>query len=177
MITTTSLSLVRCELAHFEAMFKGDTALGRALKVTVAEGWDPFPEAMRTACDVLRGHPAIADWWTYLFIHRDLELLIGTGGFHGGPDKRGMVEIGYGIAPRYTGRGFATQAAEGLVHFAFQHPEVRMVDARTLPEEGASTAILRKIGMKTIGHARDPEAGQVWLWRIERKNYKRGLLD
>src|SRR5262249_22043977 len=158
-------------------MFRGDAELGRALQVTAIHGWDPFPEAMRTACDVLRGHPAIADWWTYLFVHREMEVLIGTGGFHGGPDKSGMVEISYGVAPQYTGRGFATEAAAGLTHFAFQHPEVRMVDARTLPVESASTSILRKLGMKIIGHARDPEAGEVWLWRIERQDYKRSLLD
>jgi RimJ/RimL family protein N-acetyltransferase len=39
------------------------------------------------------------------------------------------------------------------------------ITAQTLPEENASTAILRKLGFQQSGTATDDEVGLVWEWR------------
>jgi RimJ/RimL family protein N-acetyltransferase len=173
MIQTVSLDLITCDLPHFEAMFRGDKHLESLLNVGVAQGWCPFPEAMDTAYAVLRAKPELIEWWTYLFIHRHHRILIGSGGFHGMPDHIGMVEIGYGIAPQYRNRGFATEAAQGLIDLAFSNERVQMVDARTVPEENPSTNVLTKLGMQKLGRTIDSDVGTVWHWRINRNEYVR----
>ena len=90
--------------------------------------------------------------------------IIGTAGFKGPPDDAGIVEIAYGIAPSYQGRGYATEAARALVQFAGADPRVRMVRAHTLPEPNASTKVLTKCGFVHIGDVVDPEDGPVWRW-------------
>ncbi len=104
----------------------------------------------------------------YLFVHRPQQRLIGVGGFKGRPDAAGRVEIGYSLAPAYRGQGLATEAAEGLITFAFSHPEVRRVDAHTLPLRSASCRVLEKTGLRKTGVVVDPDDGEVWHWTLER---------
>ena len=106
------------------------------------------------------------DPWLHGFavVHRDEGLIIGSAGFKGPPDEEGAVEIAYGIAPAYEGRGYATEAAAALVGFAFADARVRLVRAHTLPTANASTRVLTKCGFAHVGEVIDPEDGRVWRW-------------
>jgi RimJ/RimL family protein N-acetyltransferase len=92
---------------------------------------------------------------------------IGDAGFKGPPDDEGSVEIAYGIDPAYEGRGYATEAADGLVNFASRDSRVRVIRAHTLPTGGASMRVLEKCGFAFVGEVVDPEDGLVR--RYERK--------
>lgn len=65
--------------------------------------------------------------------------------------------------PAFERRGFATAMARALERHAAAAHEVRLL-AHTLPEENASTRVLRKLGWARAGEATDPEAGPVWRW-------------
>jgi ribosomal-protein-alanine N-acetyltransferase len=69
------------------------------------------------------------------------------------------VEIGYTIARAYWGKGFATEAAQALVAFAFQRLDLVRVEAVCLPANRASARVLTKIGMQFEGLLR---AYQIW---------------
>jgi ribosomal-protein-alanine N-acetyltransferase len=168
MIETESLTLIPCELAHFEAILHDTARLERMLDISIADGWIEFPEAMSYGYEYLKTHADARAWWTYLFIHRADRTLIGTGGFKGPANNAGMVEIGYSISPRYRNRGLATEAARGLVGYAFSHPHIKVVEAQTLAQVNPSTSVLEKIGMKKIGTIQDPEDGELWHWRLHR---------
>jgi ribosomal-protein-alanine N-acetyltransferase len=108
-----------------------------------------------------------SDPWKFGFavIHKIDNVLIGTCGFPGPPDENGVVEIAYGIAPRYQGKGYATEAAMALIEFAKKDPRVKTICAHTLAETSASTRILEKCGFKKTGDAVDPENNlPVWRW-------------
>lgn len=98
--------------------------------------------------------------------------MIGLGGFKGGPDEEGVVEIGYALAPAYRGLGLASEAAQGMLGYAFSHPEVRRVVAHTLPERNASTRVLERVGPRLAGTVHDPVDGEVWRWTLDRKDYR-----
>ncbi|HVH10808.1 MAG TPA: GNAT family N-acetyltransferase [Gemmatimonadales bacterium] len=105
------------------------------------------------------------DPWHHGFfvVHRDTRTVIGSAGFKGSPDD-GMVEIAYGIAPSFQGRGYATEAARALVTFAFASGQVRLVRAHTLPVANPSTRVLTKCGFRFAGGVTDPDDGPVWRW-------------
>jgi len=95
---------------------------------------------------------------------RETGSKIGDCGFKGPPSTDGVVEIAYGIDPEHQGQGYATEAAEALVRFAFDSGQVRLVCAHTLPNANASTRVLTKCGFRYIGEVVDPEDGLVWRW-------------
>ena len=111
-----------------------------------------------------------ADPWTLGFavVHRARATVIGSCGYKGPPDADGIVEISYGIDPDHQGKGYATEAAEALVIYAFGDSRVRVVWAHTLPEPNASTRVLTKCGFRYIGEVIDPEDGLVWRWERPR---------
>lgn len=177
MIETASLKLLPCEVAHLEAILTDQRQLARMLGVTVFDDWFVFPgiagiEAIQYSCDYLKAHPEAQGWWAYLFLHLRDRALVGMGGFKGVADAEGMVEIGYAIIPAYEGRGLATEAAQGMIDYAFSHPHIKMVDAHTLAEPNASTKVLTKVGMKFVGAVNDPDEGTVWHWRLLREDYR-----
>ncbi len=169
MIETENLKLIPCELAHFEAILNNPKQLEQMLDVSLVDEWISFPEAMPYGYEYLKTNPDALGWWTYFFVHRKDKTLIGFGGYKGKADDAGVVEIGYGIAPAYRNRGLATEAAQGLVDYAFAQPHVKAVDAHTLAEVNSSTKVLEKIGLKNIESLTDPNDGEVWHWRLEHK--------
>jgi len=109
---------------------------------------------------------ANVDPWVHGFAVRHCAggAVIGTAGFTGPPDANGEVEIAYAIDAEHQGKGYATEAAEALVSFAYGHDGVRLVRAHTLPEANASTRVLAKCGFHKAGDIIDPNDGLVWRW-------------
>jgi RimJ/RimL family protein N-acetyltransferase len=176
MIETQHLKLIPCELAHFEAILGDSQRLEQMLRVSIADGWVAFPEAIPRGYEYLKAHTDALGWWMYLFTHTADCALVGLGGFKGRASESGMVEIGYSIAPAYRRRGLATEAARGLIDYAFSHPQVKTVDAHTLAVVNPSTRVLEKVGMKKTGALADPDHGEVWHWRLRREDYQQREL-
>jgi len=104
--------------------------------------------------------------WRHGFwiIEKESGEIIGGAGFKGAPDGDGMVEIAYGVVPSREGRGYATEAARALIHFATGDARVKRIRAHTRPEANASTRVLAKCGFEHVGPVVDPEDGPVWRW-------------
>lgn len=128
----------------------------------------------------LRAHPALAEivratldlyqrcgfqppWIGY--VGREEGVYVGGCGF-AAPPRDGEVEIAYFTFPEHEGKGVATRMASELLRMTRPHagPGLCYV-AHTLPQEGASTAILRKLGFQWVGSIQHPEDGVVWKWR------------
>jgi len=102
------------------------------------------------------------DPWVHGFsaIAREDGAAVGMGAFKG-PPAEGAVEIAYAVDEEHRGKGYATEIAAALVEFAFQHAEVDIVRAHTLPDGAASQRILVKCGFESVGEVLDPEDGLV----------------
>ena len=157
----------REQLAAFER--DGEAGLLRELGCEAADGWaGPHAlEAIAISGAFLDAHPEAADWWMHFFFDATDGTLIGLGGYKGAPAD-GALEIGYEFAPALRGAGRATEAAKGMVAHAFAQPDVDHVIAHTLPNENASTAVLRKVGFRFDAEIVDPDDGPVWRWRRDR---------
>ena len=168
LIHTQRLRLITCDARHLAALVQGPGVLGELLGITVPDGWTAVPAAYAHSLALLKKQPMrpFSGWWLYLLVNPVSKTLVGCCGFKDVPDPDGIVEIGCEIAPVFRRQGYATEALKSLVGYAFTRPEVRAVDARSLPAKGAQAAMLQAVGMKRIGEAEDAEAGTVWHWRI-----------
>jgi RimJ/RimL family protein N-acetyltransferase len=63
-------------------------------------------------------------------------------------DKTEEIEIGYGIAKEYWGRGFTTEAAAASIRYGFEELKLNRIVAVAMPENIASRRVMEKIGMR-----------------------------
>ncbi len=105
--------------------------------------------------------------WIGYFAHANNEC-IGFCAFKS-PPKDNAVEIAYATMAGHEGFGIATNMARLLIDIARRDAPKIAIRAQTLPEENASTTILRKLGFQLIGEVIHTEDGRVWEWRLENK--------
>jgi RimJ/RimL family protein N-acetyltransferase len=99
-------------------------------------------------------HPEAAGWSMWYFVlgsSGPRRVVIGLGGFKGAPGAEGCVEVGYSLMEEYQRKGYATEATNELVRWAFGHPDVRRVAAETYPHMRQSIRVLEKSGFSYIG--------------------------
>ncbi|HJQ10826.1 MAG TPA: GNAT family N-acetyltransferase [Gemmatimonadaceae bacterium] len=169
---TAHLTLLECAPQHLLAMIDSPEQFEDIVGMPIADGLREFytsGEVSQAWLDALRSSTETDPWRHGFFIvDRDSNQVVGTAGFKGPPDNNGVVEIAYGVAPDYQGRGYATEAARALVEFALANSAVTIVRAHTLPEANASTRVLSKNGFRHLGEVIDPEDGRVWRWELPR---------
>jgi [ribosomal protein S5]-alanine N-acetyltransferase len=172
MIETKNLQLRAVKPVHIELFWRSRDELATLLQVTLPEHWPHFPHTFSpTANEPADANPGLTHWRGYFFIWPAGKMLVGNGGFKGPPDRLGMVEIGYEIAADYWNRGFATEAAQGMIDYAFAQREVQTVIAHTLAEKNASNRVLQKVGMRYSAEVDNSELGKIYRWQISRKEY------
>jgi len=157
---------------HLRALMEGAEIYERRFQIKVADGLRDFLIGPEVSPEFLArlNSSALPDLWKDGFgvLHVAENILIGLCSFTGPPTAEGMVEIAYGIAPGYQGRGYATEAARAIVDYAFASGRVRSIQAHTLPEQNASTRVLLKCGFTLSGEFIHPTDGPVWRWELGR---------
>ncbi len=103
--------------------------------------------------------PRSSPWVTRFVVGTTTCSAVGRAGFHGPPDARGMVEVGYAIDPPHRRRGYARSALEILLGLAASHTEVSIVRATVRPGNFASRALIEQYGFLEIGEQWDVEDG------------------
>lgn len=103
----------------------------------------------RSRLGMIRADPVVAPWLARAVYGRPAEAVVGRAGFHGPPDARGMVEIGYAIVPEYRRRGYARAAVAQLIAYAAGHG-ARTVRASVSVENVASLAVIRGNGFEHV---------------------------
>jgi [ribosomal protein S5]-alanine N-acetyltransferase len=171
-LETGNLRLIAHTPEHLRALLRsaGDYAreVGYGIEPEVA---DLFSQASPEFVSRLWSAVSPDPWRDgFGMLHKLNEVVVGLCGYAGPPSAEGVVEIAYGVATSYQGKGLATEAVVALVQNAFAHPEVTAVIAHTLPTSNASTRVLEKCGFARAGEATDLEAGRVWRWELKRSN-------
>jgi [ribosomal protein S5]-alanine N-acetyltransferase len=173
-IETAHLSLIPYSSDQLLALIEGNDRFEERFGLPAADGLRDLyvSDAVSPAWLAQLRASSGADPWVHGFavVHRQSGSVIGSVGFKGPPNEDAVVEIGYGIVPAFQGRGYATEAAEAVVAFAFDSGQVRLVRAHTLPTPNASTWLLAKCGFERTGEIEDFEDdGLVWRWERSHK--------
>lgn len=77
------------------------------------------------------------------------------------------VEIGWRLTRAHWGQGYATEAARGVLDWAFASLPVQRVLALADPANDASVAVMRRLGMTRLPDLRDDE-GVSTVWALGR---------
>jgi RimJ/RimL family protein N-acetyltransferase len=112
---------------------EGTLVAAEAFLRTVDAGIDPGPYGM------------------YQLVRQSDSVVVGDIGFHAPPDSSGTVTVGYGLAARARGQGYATEALRALIDWALAQPEVRHVEADTAHGNVRSQRVMERAGMRLIG--------------------------
>ena len=167
-IQTERLRLIALALSQLELYVDAPYQLEQELGFSVSR--DIVTAPLRRAIDmkirkmeraVELEHP----WYTYwLIVITDNPYGAGLAGFKGLPNARGEVEIGYGIDPAFRNKGYTTEAAKGLIDWAFQDPRCSSIVAPDTKKANiASNRVLEKLGMHVYGETNDARH-----WRLDR---------
>lgn len=94
-------------------------------------------------------------WWT--FIERQSREIVGAGCIQNlrrdgdQPDGDCPLEIGWRVRRDRWGQGIATEAARAMADFAFVRLHAEVLYAVCDPDNGASSAVMLKLGMRYRG--------------------------
>lgn len=175
-LVTPRLDLVPATAASLAAAIDGPASLAAQLDADVPPTWPPEfldEAALRWVMERVRDRPADAEHWMYFMLLRGAggrSMLIGTAGYKGPPTEDGTVEVGYGVVADHRRQGFASEAVVGLLHRAFECPDVRRVIAETLPVLVGSIGVLRRCGFRFIGDGSEPGVIRYELTRAEHES-------
>lgn len=157
-LTTRRLVLVAATPDLIRAELHDRARLRELLGAEVPSAWPPplnDEESMTWVARLLEADPGAVGWALWYFLRADppggARTAIGTGGFKGRPTADGTAEVGYSVVEAYQRQGYASEAVEALVGWAFAHPQVQRVVAHTLPELLPSIRLLEKCGFRFVG--------------------------
>jgi ribosomal-protein-alanine N-acetyltransferase len=102
----------------------------------------------------LDADPSIREWLGRLMILTDESgdrRAIGTIGFHGPPDDRGRLEIGYRVEAPYRRQGYAREAVRAMFDWAASAHSVHRFIASISPDNTASLLLAEGFGFQRTG--------------------------
>jgi [ribosomal protein S5]-alanine N-acetyltransferase len=84
----------------------------------------------------------------WLIIKRKSAVIIGAICFHGEPDDKGEVEIGYGTDEPFQNLGYMSETIAGLAQWIFENKKAQIIKAETECDNIPSISVLEKNGFK-----------------------------
>jgi RimJ/RimL family protein N-acetyltransferase len=154
-MTEVLLATPRLVLRRFEA---GDAPVLAAYRsdpdVARYQSWEA-PVSLAAATDLVRssaaGDPEAPGWFQYAVSLRSSPEPIGDVGvcLHG----NGMqADIGFTLAPKYQGHGYATEAVQRVVEHLFRDRGLHRVSAECDARNVRSARLLERVGFRREGH-------------------------
>lgn len=131
---------------------------GRDCGLPLAEGYPHADTLDGLRMYVEHGGPDDGGWFVTL---AEDGRVVGDCGTLGWTDEKGRVEIGYGLAAPFRGRGLGTEAVRVLADWVAAQPGVRTVTASVEVGNEASRRLLERLGFVLVGE-------EERHWQLER---------
>jgi RimJ/RimL family protein N-acetyltransferase len=120
------------------------------------QGWNaPYPRSKALAfIEEMKGKtPGIPDEWYQAAIGlKPGGEMIGDCAFHILPEDARQAEIGFTLAHKYWGYGYASEAVHSLLNYLFGEMGLHRVRAICDIKNTASEKVLKRLGMRREGH-------------------------
>lgn len=166
-IQTNRLELVLLEPAFLEALLIGDTKLAEKIggfiipkNLILSKGF------LKMRLKQIKDNPKVNIWLIRAIVLKKSNTMCGHVGFHSEPGPADLkdiaidgVEIGYSVEENYRRQGFAKEAAQGLMEWAFNDQKQSCFILSIAPDNVASLSLANSMGFKEIGSHIDDEDG------------------
>ena len=129
------------------------------------QGWERTdPDGVRAEIREMSGRsPGSPGGWVQLSVEkRDDNELVGDVGLSPAEDEPDVIKVGYTVAPAFQGLGYATEAIDALVAYAFDALGAEVVRAYASAENIASLRVAEKVGMRLIERIEHRDGDEVW---------------
>jgi RimJ/RimL family protein N-acetyltransferase len=129
------------------------------------QGWEHTdPESLRAEIREMAGRaPGDPGGWVQLSVEdRETGQLVGDVGLSPAEGEPGVIKVGYTIAPDFQGLGYATEALEALVAYAFDRLGAEVVRAYASADNVPSIRVAEKIGMLLMERMEHRSGDEVW---------------
>lgn len=118
------------------------------------QGWS-VPYSVERATELIAemeelGAPTPGHWFQFACVRRADAVIVGDVALHLDDDVRN-AQIGYTLNKSSRGQGFATEAAAGLISYAFDDWGVHRIAASCDPRNVASVRVLERLGFRHEG--------------------------
>lgn len=87
---------------------------------------------------------------TWMIVDKANKIVIGDIGFHGSPNEKGEVEVGFGLVEHERGKGFGSESLNAIMDWLNFQESVKVIKAECLINNKPSAQILEKAGLKEI---------------------------
>lgn len=110
-------------------------------------------------------YPDKYTWYTdWELVLKSTNTSVGGMGFAGYPNDNGEAEIGYMIDGNQHNKGFATEAIQAMINWAFTHPFVKAIIVHTYADNLPSRRLMDKCGFEQV-----EEIEGLLTYRLNRK--------
>ncbi len=171
-LQTERLVLRKIRLEDAEDMY----AYSQDSKATQYLLWDPHPNLLYTEQYIryLQERYAAGDYYDFAIECKEDGKMIGTVGFTSFDLPNLSAEVGYVVAPKYQGQGYATEALGKVISFGFERCGLARIAAVCMKDNIASLRVMEKCGMEREGLLRSAvyakgKLNDVYLAAIVRK--------
>ena len=129
------------------------------------QGWDRTDPAGVLA-DIVEmsgrspGEPG--GWVQFTVQERETGAIVGDVGFAVADGEPNVIKVGYTISPGSQGLGYATEAIQALVDYAFDTLGAEIVRAHASAENAPSIRVAEKVGMRLVERVEYREGDEVW---------------
>jgi ribosomal-protein-alanine N-acetyltransferase len=168
--------LIAEDLETARAAQAGNDALAGALGSRLADGWPPefFGEAIGYWLPELEKNPDLLGWTIWYVVHQVENSVIGLVAFKGLP-VNGRVDVGYSIVATQQRNGYATEAVQAIIDWAFTDERVERIVGETMPDLAPSIKVMERLGFELVGTDQTGHGGEegVIQYQIHRSEFDR----
>lgn len=151
-IQTTRLILIPITLEVTKSLMGGSSKEVEKLGIKIDEKWptEDTKDILPIIYESLEKDKIPSGFETWMIVKKDNMQVIGDIGFHGKPDEKGEVEVGYGLVENERGKGIGFESLKAIIDWVISQKSVKVIKAECLIDNKPSTRILEKVGMKEI---------------------------
>ena len=194
LIFTQRLYVVPLNAAFLAASVDGDRQTAeKILGASIPEEWFDEPARIARRLQQMRDDPGLEAWLSRAIVWREKApiagnpplpdtptagerlIMVGQIGFHSWPDPPylaelapGGVEIGYVVFSPYRRLGFAREACEALIEWAFLMEEINRFVLTISPANIPSTQLALRMGFKVVASQVDEEGDPEDIFVLDR---------
>lgn len=147
-ITTDRLFLIPFTIPIAQEILNQQYTILSGMGLNPGKGW-PDADMMETLPRILNNLELVDEpsgFESWLIVEKDSKEIIGDIGFKGKPDGEGAVDLGYGIVDSARRKGYAVEAGESMIKWAFKQQQVKVITARCMHVNEGSTKTLERLG-------------------------------